>query len=50
MLLSYINMMLRDSYSSLEELCASNDSDVAEITEKLEAIGFEYNEELNQFR
>lgn len=50
MLLSYINMMLRDRYSSLEEFCLVNDADITDITEKLNAAGYEYNEKLNQFR
>jgi hypothetical protein len=50
MLLSYINMMLRDRYSSLEEFCLVNDADISEINAKLNAAGFEYNEKLNQFR
>lgn len=50
MLLSYINMMLRDRYESLEEFCAANDADIEAIMEKLKAAGFEYNAELNQFR
>lgn len=50
MLLSYTNMMLRDRYSSLEEFCLVNDADISDITEKLNAAGYEYNEKLNQFR
>ena len=50
MLISYVNMMLRDRYSSLEEFCNDNDADVNEITEKLKAAGFEYDADLNQFR
>jgi hypothetical protein len=50
MLLSYINMMLRDRYSSLEEFCLVNDADISDLTEKLNAAGYEYNEKLNQFR
>ena len=50
MLLSYVNMMLRDRYSSLEEFCAANDTDMTGITEKLGAIGYTYDEELNQFK
>ena len=49
-LISYVNMMLRDRYSSLEEFCNDNDADVNEITEKLKAAGFEYDADLNQFR
>ena len=50
MLLSYVNMNLRDSYDSLEAFRAANDLDAEEIKEKLAAAGFEYIEESNQFR
>jgi len=49
MLFSFINMMLRDRYSSLEEYCAVNDEDMSVIKEKLKAAGYEYDEKLNQF-
>ena len=49
MLYSYINMMLRDKFDSLEEFCNINDADPDEIIEKLKAAGFEYDAELNQF-
>lgn len=49
-LFSYINMMLRDRYSSLEEFCTVNDADIADITGRLEAAGYQYDENLNQFR
>ena len=35
MLYSYINMMLRDKFDSLEEFCNVNDADMDEIVEKL---------------
>ena len=50
LLLSYVKMMLRDRFSSFEEFCAVNDADMTEITEKLGAIGYTYDEELNQFK
>lgn len=50
MLLSYMNMMLRDRYSSLEDFCLTNDIEINEITDKLKAIGYQYDEKLNQFR
>lgn len=50
MLLSYVNMMLRDRYSSLEDFCAVNDADINDITDKLGAIGYTYSKELNQFK
>ena len=49
-LLSYMNMMLRDRYPSLEEFCVENDADINEIKDKLNAIGYEFDEELNQFK
>ena len=49
-LLSAVNMQLRDEYSSLDELCATNDIDKNELTEKLKTAGFEYNSEQNQVR
>ena len=50
MLYSYVNMMLRDKYASLEEFCAVNDADPDEVKAKLQAAGFEYDDALNQFR
>ena len=49
-LFSFLNVMLRDRYSSLEEFCEDNDADIGEIMNKMRAAGFEYNESLNQFR
>lgn len=49
MLLSYVNLKLRDYYSSLEALCDDLDVSRAEIEEKLGSIGYSYQEELNQF-
>lgn len=50
MLFSFLNMMLRDRYSSIEDLCADNNADVEDIISKMRAAGFEYDEGLNQFR
>lgn len=49
MLYSFINMKLRDQYSSLEELCFDLDIDKSELLETLQGAGFEYNAELNKF-
>lgn len=49
MLLSVVNMRLRDSYSSLDKLCDDLDENKDEIIERLSSIGYEYNEEINQF-
>lgn len=50
MLLSYINTMLRDKYSSLDDLCRSLDVDQKELMTKLGEISAEYMPEINQFR
>ena len=50
MLLSVINMKLRDNYSSLDELCEDMDVSRAEIEEKLKSAGFEYDESSRSFR
>jgi hypothetical protein len=49
MLMSFVNMKLRDEYPSLDELCASMDIDRQWLVEKLAAVGFEYSEENNKF-
>ncbi len=50
MLLSFVNMKLRDEYGSLEALCEDLDLEKSTITEKLEAVGYRYDEESKQFR
>ncbi|MBQ5332306.1 MAG: DUF4250 domain-containing protein [Oscillospiraceae bacterium] len=50
MLLSFINMKLRDIYPSLEALCEDMDIREEELAEKLRAAGFEYDKEQNRFR
>lgn len=49
-LLSYVNTQLRDNFSSLEALCDDAGVPVAEVVEKLEQTGFQYDPELRQFR
>ena len=49
MLLSYINLKLRDYYSSLDALCEDMDVSKSEIVEKLKSINYEYSKESNQF-
>ena len=49
-LYSYVNMRLRDDCGSLEELCAEHEISPEEIIEKLKLVGFEYSEDINQFR
>ena len=48
-LFSYINMKLRDDYASLDELCQKEDIDKDEVVKRLQAAGFEYNEQQNKF-
>jgi len=50
MLTSYINLKLRDEYSSLDSLCDDLDISKTEILEKLKAAGFRYDESNNQIR
>lgn len=49
MLLSYVNLKLRDFYSSLDQLCDDLDADRGEIVEKLAKINYHYDEEKNRF-
>ena len=49
MLLSFINLKLRDFYSSFEALCDDLDVDGKEITDKLASIDYRYDEHKNQF-
>ena len=49
MLLSFINLKLRDYYSSLEALCEDLQVEEKEICEKLALIDYEYDPQKNQF-
>ena len=49
MLMSWVNMKLRDFYPSLESMCEDLEIDRNELTDKLSQAGFEYNSELNKF-
>lgn len=49
MLLSFINLKLRDFYTNLESLCDDMDIDRAEIEDKLSSIDYHYDKEKNQF-
>lgn len=49
MLLSFINLKLRDYYGSLEALCDDMDVARSEIEDKLSSIDYHYDEEKNQF-
>ena len=49
MLLSFVNLKLRDFYADLDALCEELALDRQELVEKLEAINYHYDEERNQF-
>ena len=49
MLFSDVNMLLRDEYKSLDELCDDMNVDRADIEARLKAVGFEYSPEYNKF-
>lgn len=49
MLLSVINMKLRDYYGSLDELCDDMGIDRAQLEAKLAQAGFEYSQRHNKF-
>ncbi len=48
-LFSAVNMLLRDNYSSLDELCDDMNVDRKALEEKLAGVGFEYNAAQNKF-
>lgn len=50
MLMSMINMKLRDEYESLDELCAALDVDKDSLVNTLHDAGFDYMPSINQFR
>ena len=50
MLLSVINMKLRDFYSSLDALCEDMGEIKEEIEKALNNAGFEYDKTTNSFR
>ncbi|MEG0085586.1 MAG: DUF4250 domain-containing protein [Niameybacter sp.] len=49
MMLSIVNMKLRDEYNSLEELCKSYDMDMEELLGRMDVIGYSYQTSTNQF-
>lgn len=49
MLLSFVNMKLRDKYTDLTALCEDLDVPAAEIVEKLSKIDYHYDAGRNQF-
>ena len=49
MLLSFLNLKLRDFYGSLDALCEVLDLNREEILEKMKQIDYAYDEENNRF-
>lgn len=49
MLLSFINLKLRDFYDDLDALCDDLDIDRQEIENKLAVIDYRYDSEKNKF-
>lgn len=49
MLLSFVNMKLRDFYGSIEELCEDLQEDQGRLEEILSGIDYHYDREKNQF-
>ena len=49
-LVSAVNMALRDEYSSLDDLCKAFEIDEKDLCKKLKKAGFKYNQEQNQFK
>ena len=49
MLLSYVNLKLRDYYKNLDVLCEKEHVDKQALLDKLSGIGYVYKEENNQF-
>ena len=49
MLMSFINMKLRDFYPTLDALCDDMDVDRQELENKMSEAGLEYNASTNKF-
>lgn len=49
MLMSLVNMKLRDQYADLDALCEDLDVEKEVLTNILGSIGMEYNPETNKF-
>jgi hypothetical protein len=49
MLVSFINMKLRDEFNTLEDLCSDLNIDKRQLIDKLSAVGFTYSSENKRF-
>lgn len=50
MLLSFVNLKLRDYYSDVDEMCKALDEDKEEIDRILNSAGYKYDKNLNQYK
>ena len=50
MLLSVVNLKLRNYYPTLEALCEDMDADQEALVAKLAAAGYQYDPQQNQFK
>lgn len=49
MLVSFLNLQLRDHFASFEDLCKALDLNQDEVQQKLDTIDYHYKPEYNQF-
>lgn len=50
MLLSIINMKLRDQFTELDQLCEYYNVSREHLTKRISLVGYSYDQNLNQFR
>ena len=50
MLLSFVNMRLRDQYYSLDEFCEAENVNRKLLMERLAEVNYYYDEKTNQFK
>lgn len=49
-LLSTVNMKLRDHYDTLEDYCKSNNYDMNDLCGRLSKVNYHYDNKTNQFK
>ena len=50
MLMSFVNMKLRDEYRTLEDFCAAYGLNETQLKAQMETSGFEWMPDIRQFR
>lgn len=50
MLLSFVNLKLRDEYATLDDFCSDHNIEKDELMKKLAVIDYHYAETQNQFK